>query len=87
MSKHLDTVLGLGLLDDFSVGAHAVLGEGLGEGVGDEGGLVQAGEGDKLPAVAELGEAVDVGFLLFAGHGGLPVEGGGEVVCEPERGC
>lgn len=35
-----------------------------------------------MPAVAELAEAADVGFLFVAGHGGFPVEGGGEVVGE-----
>jgi len=43
---------------------------------------VQTGEGDELPAVAELGEALDICFLLVAGHGCFPVERGGEVVCE-----
>ena len=43
---------------------------------------METGEGDELPAVAELTETFDVGFLVFAGHGGFPVEGGGEVVGE-----
>jgi hypothetical protein len=43
---------------------------------------VQAGQRDELPAVAELGEAADVGLLVVARHGRLPVEGGGEVVGE-----
>lgn len=44
---------------------------------------MQAGERDELPAVAHGGEAGDVGFLLGGGHGGFPVEGGGEVVGQP----
>ena len=43
---------------------------------------MQTGECDELPAVAELGEALDICFLLVAGHGCFPVERGGEVVCE-----
>lgn len=43
---------------------------------------MQAGECDELPAVAHGGEALDVGFLVCGLHGGLPVEGRGEVVGE-----
>jgi hypothetical protein len=35
---------------------------------------VQTGQGDELPAVTQLAEALDVGLLLVAGHGLLPVE-------------
>lgn len=72
----VDLVLHLGFLDELAVGAHAALRERLGKGVGDEGRRVQAGQGDELPAVAQLGEALDVGFLVVGGHGGLPVEAG-----------
>ena len=54
----------------------------LGELVADQGCAVQTGQGDELPAVSELAETLDVGHLLVAGHGGFPVEGWGEVVCE-----
>lgn len=71
------------LLDRLAVRTHAPDGVILGELVGDERGLVQAGERDELPAVAQLGETLDVGFLALGVHGRLPVEGGGEVVREP----
>lgn len=45
---HVDFVGFFGLLDHGAVCSHAFLGEGLGEGGGDEGDLVQAGEGDEL---------------------------------------
>lgn len=82
MGDDVDTLLHLGLLHELAVGAHAVLGEGLGELVRDKRGGVQAGQGDELPRVAELAETLDVGLLLVAGHGLLPVEGGGQVVGE-----
>ena len=47
---------------------------------------MQACEGDELPAVAKLSEALDVGLLVGGGHGALPVEGGGEVVGESGTG-
>jgi len=43
---------------------------------------VEARERDELPAVAQGAEARDVGGLGGGGHGGFPVEGGGEVVGE-----
>ena len=78
----IDTGLDLGLLDELAVGAHADLAVRLGELVADERGGVQTREGDELPAVAELGEAADVGLLLVAAHGGLPVERRRQVVGE-----
>lgn len=72
----------LGLLNHLTIRPHAVLSVGSGEVVRDEGVGMQASEGDELPAVAELAEALNVRLLLVAGHGGLPVEGGGEVVGE-----
>ena len=42
---------------------------------------MEASESDELPAVAELGETLNVGLLFRARHGGFPVEGGGEIVC------
>lgn len=78
----VDAAVHLGLLDELAVGAHAVGGVGAGELVADEGGGVQASEGDELPAVAELGQAADVRLLVGARHGGLPVEAGAEVVGE-----
>jgi len=74
------------LLDDLTIGPHALLGVGLGEGIGHKRRLMQAGERDELPAVTKRGEALDVGFLLVARHGRFPVEGGREVVGEP-AGC
>lgn len=85
VADDVDAELHLGLLDELAVGAHALGGVGAGEAVRGEGGGVQPREGDELPAVAQGGEAADVRLLLVAGHGGLPVEGGGEVVREPVR--
>ena len=73
----------LRFLDDLAIGPHALLGVGLGEGIGNKRRLVQAGERNELPTVAERGEALDVGFLLVARHGRFPVEGGREVVGKP----
>lgn len=70
----VNALLHLGLLDQLAVGAHAVLGIGLGELVGDERGGVQTGQGDELPAVTQLAETLDIGLLLIARHGFLPVE-------------
>lgn len=81
----VDLVLHLGLLDEFAVGAHAALRKGLGEGVGDQGGRVQAGQGDELPAVTQLGQPLDVGLLVLGRHGRLPVETRREVVRESGR--
>lgn len=82
MLDDIDAGLDLGLLDELAVGAHADLAVGLGELVADEGGGVETRKSDELPAVAELGEAADVGLLLVAAHGGLPVEGRRKVVGE-----
>jgi hypothetical protein len=84
---NVDTVVHLWLLDQLAVCSHALLGIGLGELIGDEGGLVETGEGNELPAVAELCETLNVGLLLVAGHGGLPVEGWGEIVGQPGGEC
>lgn len=70
VSNHVDSILHLRLLNQRAISLHAVLGEVLRKGVGDEGGRVQARKGDELPAVAELAEARNVGFLLLTGHGG-----------------
>lgn len=87
MRDDVDLAVHLGLLDQFAVGAHALLAEGRAELVRDERRGVQAGERDELPAVAEGRKALDVRFLLVAGHGRLPVERGREVVCEPKGGA
>ena len=79
---HVDAELHLGLLDELAVRAHPLLGVGPGEPVADERRRVQARQRDELPAVAQRRQAADVRLLLGAGHGRLPVEGGGEVVCE-----
>ena len=83
VSDDVHAELHLGLLDQLAVGAHALVREGAGELVRDEGGGVQARQGDELPAVTQGAQTLDVGLLLVAGHGLLPVEGGGEVVGEP----
>lgn len=75
MLDDVDLALHLGLLDQLAVGAHATLGEGLCELIRDQCRRVQAGERDELPAVAEVGQSLDVGFLVLGGHGGFPVEG------------
>lgn len=82
MRNHINLILYFRLLHQLPVRTHPLFCERARELVADEGGGVQAGEGDELPAVAEFAEAVDVGFLFGAGHGGFPVEGGGEVVGE-----
>ena len=84
MFDHVDLTFDFRFLDELSVRTHALLGERFGELVGYQSGRVQAGERDELPAVTQLGEALDVGFLLVAWHGGFPVEGWGEVVGESD---
>ena len=59
-------MLHFGLLDQLAVGTHAALGVVARELVGDQGGAVQAGQRDELPAVAEGAEAFDVRFLVVA---------------------
>lgn len=81
----VDALLNFWFLNELAVGAHADLAVGAGELVADEGGGVEAGEGDELPAVAEGGETTNVGLLLVSRHGCLPVEGGGEVVSESAK--
>ncbi len=85
MLDNINAKLHLGLLDELAVRAHADLAVGRGEAVADERRGVQAGEGDELPAVAELGQALDISLLLVAGHGRLPVERGGQVVGKSEN--
>lgn len=87
MRDNVDAIGHLRFLYELSVGAHALLCVRLGECVGDEGSCVQTGQGDELPGVAEGAKALDVGFLFVAGHGLLPVEGGGEVVGKPDEVC
>lgn len=77
---HVDAAFHFGLLNQLAVGLHALLAVGPRELVRDQGGGVQAGQGDELPAVSEPGEAPDVGLLVVPAHGRLPVEGRGEVV-------
>lgn len=83
----VNALLHFRLLNELAVGAHAVLRERLGELVRDKRGSVQSSQSDELPRVAELAETLDVGLLLVAGHGLLPVEGGREVVGEPGGVC
>jgi hypothetical protein len=85
VQQHIDFLLHLRLLHRLAIRPHPSRREVFRERVRDERGRVETGEGDELPAVAERGEARDVGFLLVGGHGGLPVEGGGEVIGESER--
>ena len=80
--NNLHALLHLGFLHNFAVGAHSALRIRGSKRVGDQSRRVQAGERDELPAVTHRGEALDVGFLVGGLHGGLPVEGGGEVVGE-----
>lgn len=89
MGDHVDTLLHLGLLDQLAVRAHSVLGEVLRELVADERGRVQTGQGDELPAVTQLAQALDVRLLLVARHRLLPVEGRrqvvGQLLLRPDR--
>jgi len=85
MLDNVDALVHLGLLDHLAVGAHTASRVGLGELVADEGGRMEAGQGDELPAVAELGQTADVSLLVGGRHGRFPVEGRGEVVAEPGK--
>lgn len=76
MRDNIDLAFHLGLLDQLAVGTHAALRECLGELIRNQRRRVQTRECNELPAVAELGEPLDVGFLILGGHGGFPVEGG-----------
>jgi hypothetical protein len=76
MCDNFHTTFHLWFLDELTVCAHALLGKGFGESIGDESSLVKTSEGDELPAVAQSTEALNVSFLFVAGHGGLPVKGG-----------
>jgi len=83
MFNNINTAIHLRFLNQFSISTHAMLAVRLGELIGYQCGGVETCEGDELPAVSELAEALDVGLLLVARHGGLPVEGWGKIVCEP----
>lgn len=85
MRDNIDLALYLRLLDKLSIRTHTLLGKSFGELVTDEGGSMQTGERDELPAIAEFGEALDVSFLFVTGHGRFPVEGWGEVIGESEH--
>ena len=82
MRYHINLAFHLWFLDQLPIRTHALLGKRLAELVGDEGGGVEPGKGNELPAVAEGAQPGNVRFLFGAGHGRFPVEGGGEVVGE-----
>jgi hypothetical protein len=86
VGDHVDLVLHLGFLDQLAVRAHAALREGPRELVRDQCRRVQARKRDELPAVAEVGESLDVRFLVLRCHGGFPVEGWRKVVCQSVQG-
>ena len=69
MRDNIDLALYLRFLDKLSIRTHTLLDKSFGELVADEGGSMQTGERDELPAVTECGEALDVGFLFVTGHG------------------
>jgi hypothetical protein len=72
----IDAAVHLGLLYQLAIRAHALSTVCLCELVRDERRGVQTRERDKLPAVPELAETLDVRFLLVAWHRRLPVERG-----------
>mmetsp|Transcript_40457 Transcript_40457/g.104674 ORF Transcript_40457/g.104674 Transcript_40457/m.104674 type:complete len:452 (-) Transcript_40457:157-1512(-) len=77
----LDAELALLALDELHVGRGAALGVVAGEEVDAEGIAMETGEGDELPAEAQLRQVPDEGFHLGIRHAGaVPVEGGAKVV-------
>lgn len=82
MLDDINTQLRLGLLHQLAIRTHTLLAVRLGKLVANQGRGVQTSQGDKLPAVAQLGQTLDVSDLLVGRHGGLPVERGGQVVGE-----
>jgi hypothetical protein len=70
----VDTTVHLGLLHKLAVRTHALLAVRFGELIRDQGGGVQTCKRDKLPAVSQLAETLDVSGLLVARHSRLPVE-------------
>ena len=67
-------------LNKFSIGTHALLSKCFGELIGDQSRGMQTGKRNELPAVAQLGKALDVGFLLVAWHSCFPIEGWRKIV-------
>ena len=80
---HVDLFIHFWFLDQFTVRTHSLLPERLGELVRHQSGLVETCECNKLPAVAKLGETLDVSFLIGGFHGGLPVKRWRKIVCQP----
>lgn len=80
---HVDAAVHLGLLHQLAIGTHALSAVRLGEGVRDQGRRVQTSKRDKLPAVSQFAETLNVRLLLRARHGGFPVERWRKVVSEP----
>mmetsp|Transcript_35335 Transcript_35335/g.80257 ORF Transcript_35335/g.80257 Transcript_35335/m.80257 type:complete len:443 (-) Transcript_35335:520-1848(-) len=79
----LDAVLALQPLDELHVGRGAVHAIVLGKVVNAQGVAMEAGQGDELPAIAQLAEVPDERLHLGLGHaGGVPVEGRAQVVGE-----
>ena len=76
MCYYITPTLHLRLLDQLAVSAHALLRERTTELVRDQCRGVQARQCDELPAVAQLAEALDIGFLVGGAHGCFPVERG-----------
>lgn len=80
---HVDAAVHLGLLHQLAIGTHALPAVRLGEGVRDQGRRVQTSKRDKLPAVSQFAETLNVRLLLRARHGSFPVERWRKVVSEP----
>mmetsp|Transcript_26250 Transcript_26250/g.54059 ORF Transcript_26250/g.54059 Transcript_26250/m.54059 type:complete len:519 (-) Transcript_26250:151-1707(-) len=83
VSQGLHTVLPLLALDKLHVSSCPALGVVPSEEVDAERVAVEARQGDKLPAESQLRKIPDEGLHLGIGHaGGIPVEGGAQVVGE-----
>jgi len=74
IETYINTLCGLWLLDEIAISTHAADLVILGELARDQSVRVQTGQGDELPAVAELTETLDVCLLVLGSHGRLPVE-------------
>ena len=83
VGQGLYLVLALLSLDHLHVCRRTVLGVLLGKEINAEGIAVEAGQGDELPAKAELGKVPNEGLHLRISHAGtVPVEGRAQVVSQ-----